>query len=339
VIADRIKTALYHTGALGAYHRVRHRRHVTVALFHRVLPRDDPRWTQADPVWTVSTTFLAECLDFFRRHYTVVSIADVLERVEADAPLPPRPLAVTFDDGWADACEHALPVLRAKGVPATVFVIAGEVDGVEPWQDLVRRAWRRAEPSGWPWPCAELGEIERPRVVADLIASLSAMSDGRRARILGAIREATGDVAATQMLSRDQVVQLSRAGCEIGSHGLTHTSIPSSASPWEEVAGSRQTLAAILDGHADAPPTCFAFPNGRWDARSLDLAVAAGYRAIFTSDPGVNVVPSDRSRPLVLGRVSITAAPLTDADGHLCPELLAWRLFSLAPRTVAPGGM
>jgi hypothetical protein len=55
---------------------VEHRDTLTVVMFHRV--RDDPRWDEANPRDTVSTDFFADCLRFFRRHYDVVSLGDVM---------------------------------------------------------------------------------------------------------------------------------------------------------------------------------------------------------------------------------------------------------------------
>src|SRR5207244_4205263 len=49
------------------------------------------------------------------------------------AALPPRCVALTFDDAYACVFEHAAPVLRGLGWPATVFVVTGRIGGWNEW--------------------------------------------------------------------------------------------------------------------------------------------------------------------------------------------------------------
>ncbi|MFD7546160.1 polysaccharide deacetylase family protein [Streptomyces sp. NPDC059816] len=47
-----------------------------------------------------------------------------------------RLVALTFDDGYADFLDHALPVLRRRGCGATLFVLAGRLGGDNAWDPL-----------------------------------------------------------------------------------------------------------------------------------------------------------------------------------------------------------
>jgi peptidoglycan/xylan/chitin deacetylase (PgdA/CDA1 family) len=49
--------------------------------------------------------------------------------------LPPKPLIVTFDDGYTCFDEHAWPVLRARKMRATVFLVASQIGGTNAWED------------------------------------------------------------------------------------------------------------------------------------------------------------------------------------------------------------
>src|SRR5690606_5764285 len=118
-----LKSVLYRSGALGLYHRLRNRRSLTVVSFHRILREDDPRWATCDPDYTLRADAFAASLAFFRRHYNVVSLEQVLDARRGAGRLPPRALLITFDDGWADTAQVALPELQRAGLPAVLFLV------------------------------------------------------------------------------------------------------------------------------------------------------------------------------------------------------------------------
>lgn len=76
--------------------------------------------------------------------YTAVSMADLVGHMTAGTPLPPRPVVITFDDGYADNYFTALPIMARYGMKATVFVVTDFV-GERPymtWEEV--RALRAA---------------------------------------------------------------------------------------------------------------------------------------------------------------------------------------------------
>jgi peptidoglycan/xylan/chitin deacetylase (PgdA/CDA1 family) len=56
-------------------------------------------------------------------------------RAGSTATLPPKPLIVTFDDGYTCFDQHAWPVLRARKMSATVFLVASQIGGTNAWED------------------------------------------------------------------------------------------------------------------------------------------------------------------------------------------------------------
>jgi peptidoglycan/xylan/chitin deacetylase (PgdA/CDA1 family) len=59
--------------------------------------------------------------------YTGLTFSDLAEAFRTGAPLPERPVVLTFDDGYADFAREAWPTLRRHNFPATVFVTTGWV--------------------------------------------------------------------------------------------------------------------------------------------------------------------------------------------------------------------
>ncbi len=73
--------------------------------------------------------------------YTTISLYDLQAHLMQGAPLPEKPVVITFDDGYRDNYENAFPLLRERGMTATFFVVTDFIDEERPayltW-DMVR---------------------------------------------------------------------------------------------------------------------------------------------------------------------------------------------------------
>jgi peptidoglycan/xylan/chitin deacetylase (PgdA/CDA1 family) len=64
--------------------------------------------------------------------YTTITLDDLLYALTQGRPLPPKPIILTFDDGYSDNYDNAFPVLRAAGDVATFFIMTDLVtDGAK----------------------------------------------------------------------------------------------------------------------------------------------------------------------------------------------------------------
>ena len=68
-----------------------------------------------------------------RFRFRVLDLDQVLECLRGDAPIPARAVALTFDDGYQNFIDYALPVLRHHGFPATVYAISGYLGEPAAW--------------------------------------------------------------------------------------------------------------------------------------------------------------------------------------------------------------
>jgi len=62
------------------------------------------------------------------RGFTALTVHDLIASLDAGGPLPGKPVVITFDDGYADFHDQALPRLERYGIPATVFLTSGWMD-------------------------------------------------------------------------------------------------------------------------------------------------------------------------------------------------------------------
>ena len=75
----------------------------------------------------VTPRAFAAQVDHLRRHYHVLPLSAVVQRLAAREALPPKTVVITLDDGFRDNYEHAFPILTHAGVPATVFLTASYI--------------------------------------------------------------------------------------------------------------------------------------------------------------------------------------------------------------------
>lgn len=73
-----------------------------------------------------------------KRGFKTLSFNDLTDYWEKGAPLPPRPVIITFDDGYQDNYHFAYPILKANRFKATIFVVSGLVGKTNEWDTGVK---------------------------------------------------------------------------------------------------------------------------------------------------------------------------------------------------------
>ena len=325
------------------YHRVRNRETLTVVMFHRVLSSSDPRWESADPDWTVSDDVFAACLRFFRRNYNVVRLEDLLGSLHDGRLLPARSLLITFDDGYADNEEYALPILRRYRLPAALFMYSDAIGSrIRPWAEELQTAYRRGRVS--PQECAAIygvvyPGIGGPPVPADPAALMTAVLEGANQltppeveAVLSMMRdpvELRSGGGPPQMLSAAQLRHLHSNDIAIGAHGKTHTALTRARDLDSELREPRRVLAETLSLDSPRAVRTLAFPYGAYDPRVLEHATREGYELVFTIRPEITMLARRRLTSSVLGRINVHG-PTVAPDGVPKYEQLA-HVFFRAP--------
>jgi peptidoglycan/xylan/chitin deacetylase (PgdA/CDA1 family) len=147
---------------------------VLVVYCHRVA--DD----RANP-WTISNSVFRRQIGWLRDHFSVVSLEEVQLRIARGCNREPC-VSITFDDGYADNCQQAVPWLIKERIPCTYFVTVSNVlAGAAFEHDLARgrpcapntpeqiRAMAAAgiEIAAHGYTHADLGRITNPRRLTD----------------------------------------------------------------------------------------------------------------------------------------------------------------------------
>jgi peptidoglycan/xylan/chitin deacetylase (PgdA/CDA1 family) len=104
---------------------------VTALLYHHVGPQlRDSRYASL----SISAEQFERQIGWLARNgYVSIRLADLLSWQKGNLNLPPRSVLLTFDDGYADFPDRALPVLQRWGFNAVVFIVTGKIAIANSW--------------------------------------------------------------------------------------------------------------------------------------------------------------------------------------------------------------
>jgi peptidoglycan/xylan/chitin deacetylase (PgdA/CDA1 family) len=245
-------------------------------------------------------------LSLLERWFTILDLEDLFG-LRSGKFLPPNPVLVTFDDGYKDGLEVALPILRRHGVRATFFVATDYIEQRRLfWWDRIhlivkssqresielsypsRRRFHLRTPGERSTAAARLVRLVKDESELDLEKFLDEVSEACCAS-LGPDEE--GRIAEDLLMTWDDLRALRDAGMSVQSHTRSHRTLQTvpTARLYDELGGSREVLERELGERVRA----VAYPVGKrlGSAPQIRAAVrAAGYELGFSNDSGVNNV-------------------------------------------------
>jgi peptidoglycan/xylan/chitin deacetylase (PgdA/CDA1 family) len=180
--------------------------------------------------------------------------------------MPPQSLVITFDDGHKSFA-HLEPVIRRYELPVTQFLVSGGVG-------TNRHCWTS-------------------EVAAEHKNGLKRMNREKR---LDWLRRNLGyepgiEYPDREMLNREEIHCLMRAGVQFGAHTITHEELTTCSDGVAqcEVLGSKSQLEDMLG----VPIAHFAYPSGSYSMRDVEYVRQAGFCSARTMDRGWNGIDSD----------------------------------------------
>ena len=153
-----------------------------VLMYHSVTPQPN-----GPEPFTVSTKNFERQMRWIHQHnYKGVSLKEALETPRRTASR--RSVALTFDDGYADFLEYAMPILKQYEFNATVFAIAGQLGGANDWaagprkalmttSQLAQVAAEGIEIGSHAWHHVRLTSVADPTLKDDLLRSRDILQD------------------------------------------------------------------------------------------------------------------------------------------------------------------
>lgn len=269
---------------------------LSVLIFHRI-HRETDLLFPSEP----TAKWFDRLLGNLKRWFNVIPLETALAGL-AQGRLPARPLCITFDDGYADNYEVALPILKKHGLPATFFVATGYLDGGCMFNDKLIEAARSCASDLLDLSSLKLGQypmdsVDNKRLAIDsMLRVVKYMPSPEREQVADEICK-LADVSFPRdlMMSRTQVRDMHREGMDIGGHTRNHPILAKT-----DAVGAMQE---IVDGKRDleqitgANVKFFAYPNGKPGVDYLVEHVAAvreaGFLGAVTTARGVAACAAD----------------------------------------------
>jgi peptidoglycan/xylan/chitin deacetylase (PgdA/CDA1 family) len=269
---------------------------LSILIFHRVLAAPDPLLPDEPDVARFD-----QLMRWVAEWFNVLPLDQAVAALRAGT-LPPRAAAITFDDGYANGHQLALPILQRYQLSATFFVATANLDGGLMWNDKLIEAIRHV-PGPWLETGVEgIGAVrvgtldEKCALLTPLLSTVALLPLPERSEIVTRLVAASGVVLPQEMmLNVTQVRAMRAAGMLIGAHTVNHPCLRACTDDEAEleINEGRARLEAIID----EPVKLFAYPYGKpgkdYDARHVAMVKKLGFDAAFSTCWGSNLASSD----------------------------------------------
>lgn len=204
------------------------------------------------------------CIQWLKKKgFRFLSLHDMEQIVKKEIPFPKGAVLLTVDDGWQSNVTNVVEVANRYKVPVTIFVSTTPVEEGAYWWSYVQQAYKK-------------GLIRFSK------KELKKMPDETR---LGVLKEIKKKIfPGRDAMTVDQVKSIAASPyITIGSHTVTHPILINcnEMKVYEELKLSRQKLESWIGEEV----AYFAYPNGDYSQREVQVLKTLNYRLAFSSQP------------------------------------------------------
>ena len=258
-------------------------------------------------------------IDYIRKHYSPVSVADIMAAARGEDKLPPRPLVLTFDDGYAEHYRDVWPLLRDARLPGVAFLVASSlierrvldvnkiqfvlaaadspdtlVQSIE--AAIEQQAGRSDVKTVSAYRVDGWAAVRYDSPAASYVKYLlqGALPEDLRVSVLDSLFAAmvSSDERAFAdelYLTIDQAREMADGGMTIGCHADRHTTLTSLSREGQalEIDGALRVLEAV---GLPRSPFSFSYAKGAHNADSIELLRARGCVLSVTNRPDIATI-------------------------------------------------
>ncbi len=254
-------------------------------MFHRILPEKLISQPNAYSTFgtLISQEYFEKVLTFLTdNNFEFKTISELTNKNNSK-----KSIALTFDDGYSDNFEFALPLLQKFKATATFFPV------VNPCKDNL------VLPLDIYYQCIDemaLNETERAEYITGQTKKNFYWAEpDKQMALLKQLFKELPESNRVNYMSTEQLKELAENGFEIGSHGMTHSLMTADYMNDEKALNELKKSKQWLEAVTGKPVTAYCFPAGRYNARMIELTKQVGYTSaclVFRNEEEKEVLPS-----------------------------------------------
>lgn len=205
-------------------------------------------------------------LCFLLKHYKPIELNQLLQHVQENKPLPPNSFHLTFDDGYSEVYHTIYPLLKRKGIPATVFLCSALVDNKAMHWEQMRQVARVIYNS--------LSPLKKKMISGsflinnvDIPTYINQLKYGDRATLSDLLNQMEADINVIlekekPYLDTRQIHEMIENGYTFGAHSVDHPPFQEikSEEQFHQINESVNSITKIFH----LPYRVFAFPYGEF---------------------------------------------------------------------------
>jgi peptidoglycan/xylan/chitin deacetylase (PgdA/CDA1 family) len=282
-----------------------------ILCYHGISLDEEHLWR---PATYISPELFKQRLELVARGgYAVLPLGDAIDRLYRRA-LPPRSVAITFDDGTYDFYKHAYPILKQHGFPATVYQTTYYCDYDRPIFNLACSyiLWKQrgkvfdcGSRFGLPETMDLRTETSRQAIVTQLVTQARdrKLPETEKNQIAEELARAVGtdyaelvEKRVLQLMRPDELEHLAKEGIDFQLHTHRHRTPLDESLFRREIRDNRSRLQSMIGPRS---LTHFCYPSGLYELEFLPWLQAEAVISGTTCDPGF---ATRENNPLLLPR-------------------------------------
>lgn len=287
-------------------------RRLLLLCYHGLSADDEHEW---NPELYMPPAMFRRRLEVLRDGgYTVLPLDEAVDRLYR-GELPPRSVAITFDDGAADFYSQAFPILREFGFPATVYLTTYYCHYNRPvfdvalpyllWKGRRQVLGRELIEGRGDWRLSDPAQREAAWTAIRAYATSKVLGGREKDALLEEIARRVGvDFAAMRakrilhLMSEAEVSHVARHGVSIQLHTHRHRTPRDEGAFAREIEMNRDAIAALV-GQRPAR-WHFCYPNGWHHPEFIPWLRGLEIRSATTCEPGI---ASPSTEPILMPRL------------------------------------
>ena len=283
---------LLYSAGMPAILRLSKRNHLTILCLHQISEDADFFFNPIKP------RAFEKLVKYLLKHYTIIGFNDL---ADLKKPLTKPALILSFDDGYYDFYENALPILDKYKLISNHNVVTECADtNAVIWTQRLNYIFNHCrendiEPkfdgddltfgkpaSNQDWLNYNLKTLKR----------LLQMPRAERMKLIGEKENALSLAPAYRMMNWREIAECAKHRVEIGSHTRTHDALPT-ISDRESLEFEIVESKTEIERHIGKTVDILALPNGQGSKSIDEAARAAGYKHLLYVNDGVNEFPDN----------------------------------------------